>query len=101
MAVWHLIVLFSFTVPIGGAIGAARASEKGWSIYGLTILIGLLVGAIGAWASWSGFSAAQRRSQVQPFLPWQLRLVYAGGTVWVCVLGIAGFWLTRVLEFYV
>jgi hypothetical protein len=101
MALWHLIVLFCFAAPLGGSIGAARTLDKGWSSYGLAILVGILVGAIGAWAIWIVFGAARRRARAKPYLPWQLRLIYVSGATWACVLAVAGFWLTRTLTDYI
>lgn len=101
MALWHLIVLYCLAAPLGGAIGAARILEKGSSIYALAILVGVLVGLLGAWVTWIGFGAVRRRSQVQPYLPGQLRLIYFGAAAWACTLAVAGFWLTRALSNYV
>jgi hypothetical protein len=101
MALWHLIVLFCFAAPLGGSIGAARTLDKGWSYYGLAILVGILVGAIGACAIWIVFNAARRRAHAKTYLPWQLRLIYVSGATWACVLAVAGFWLTRTLADYI
>jgi hypothetical protein len=101
MTLWHHIVFYCFAAPLGGAIGAARTLEKGWSAYGLAVFVGIVLGTAGAWAMWNGFGVARRVSRVQPYPPWQLRLVYLGGGVWACVLAVAGFWLTRSLSAYV
>jgi hypothetical protein len=101
MTLWQVIVLYCFAAPLGGSIGAARTLEKGWSIYGIAILVGVLVGASGAWVIWIVFGAARRRSQVKPYRPWQLRAIYLGGAAWACVLAVAGFWLTRTLVYYI
>ena len=101
MALWHFIVLFCFAAPLGGSIGAARILDRGWSSYGVAFLVGILVGGIGAWLIWSVFGVARRRAHAEPYLPWQLRLLYLTGATWACVLAVAGFWLTRTLAGYI
>ena len=56
MALWHLIVPFCFAAPLGGSIGAARTLDKGWSSYGLAILVGVSGGLGSSDRNLSGIS---------------------------------------------
>ena len=97
MALWHLVVLFCFATPLVSSIEVARTFARNWSSYGLALVVGICIGAIGAWAMWIAFGAARRRSEAGSLRPWKLQAIYLGGVVWGCLLGVAAFCLTRTL----
>ena len=98
MALWHLVVLFSFATPLVSSIEAARTFARDWSSYGLALVVGICIGAIGAWAMGIAFAAARRRFGAGSLRPWKLPEIYLGGVVWGCLLGVAAFCLTRKLS---
>jgi H+/Cl- antiporter ClcA len=97
MPLWMFVVLLSFTAPLGGAIEGVRTSESSPSSYVMAVLVGALVGAFGAWVSWTGFTKAQRRLGDRPYSAWQLRLIYLVGGGWGCILAMFGYWLARII----
>jgi len=97
MGLWDLMTAFCFVMPIAGALATVKDIQKGWIGYGLAILIGIVVGALCAWAMRTAGSKvsgdSKPRAEVQE--PGLFRMLYAVTVIWIVFALFLGSWLTK------
>ena len=102
MALWNVLILMCFAVPIGTSLASARYAKVGISGYALAIVVGLAVGVCCGWAMWKTHevvgSKLQRLAGVSlAKQEWYFATFYLGKIVWVGFAGFLGFWLSLAL----
>ena len=98
MTLWHLLVMFSFVMPLSGALAGAHIEKATWPEYAAAIVVALIQGAAFAWAAIEAGRFTGARVARRPHVAERLcRLLYFGVTVWVIVGWLSGTWLARML----
>lgn len=104
MALWQLLILLCFAVPVGTSLTSARYANVGLRGYTLAGIVGLAVGACCGWAMWTTHKVVVRK--VQKHSPsgaslarqeWYFRAFYLAKILWVGFAGFLGFWLPLAL----
>ena len=86
MTLWDILVGLGFSLPLGGALGAAKAIRPAPMGYALAAVAGLLLGICCAWTIWATgkaiFTRIQRRSDSDSRKEWIARVTYFSAIVW-------------------
>jgi hypothetical protein len=104
MALWQLLVLICFSLPIGFSLAAAEYGKVGLRGYALASAVGLVVGGLCAWIMWVTHKIVVdtvRRSPDGKHSPsqreWFFRAFYVAKMLWTAIAGFIGFWLSSAL----
>jgi uncharacterized protein YneF (UPF0154 family) len=101
-ALWQLLILICFVIPIGGAMSAAKIANAPPAGFALAILVGLVVGMSCAWTMWLMHKLFVAKLEQHPdwqHSAWFARTFYASKLLWIVVALFLGHWLSsRVLR---
>jgi hypothetical protein len=102
VALWHLLILICFVMPIGGALASAGLAGVGFGGYVLTIVVGLVVGVCCSWAMWFAHkifvTKLQRHLDLEHSVSeWYFRAFYFSKIVWIGFALWLGAWLSSLL----
>ena len=100
MTLWDLILFSCLSMPLGGATAGAITLHSGWGSYGVAIIVGSIVGGIGAWSFRLGSYTLVPQSRTTPYTKWETGIIYCiyiGGMAWSLILSWVGFCLAHTL----
>jgi hypothetical protein len=97
MALWDVMTALCFVMPIAGALATVKDVQKGWAGYTLAIIVGVVLGALCAWAMRIASSKLAPRSSSGPEIgrPWLFRALYFAAFIWIAVALFLGSWVTE------
>jgi len=96
---WGLLTSLSLAMPVAGAIASARLAHKGLGGYVIAILVGLVLGAGGAWTLRKFGRFAVARLETRPVRAEGLYLgsLYFAAVLWVLLALFAGSWTSSLI----
>jgi uncharacterized YccA/Bax inhibitor family protein len=99
MALWHLLVLICFGLPIGSSLAAAQHANARPGGYVLAVILGVIVGGCCAWVMWATHKTAVKGiKQQQPSRQaWSFPALYLVTLLWIMLAGFLGFWVPSML----
>ena len=97
MTLWDLMTAFCFVMPTAGALATVKDVHKGWPGYALAIIVGIVLGALCAWAMRMASSKLAPALSPGPETerPWFFRALYFAAFIWIVVVLLLGSWVTE------
>jgi hypothetical protein len=88
-----------FVMPVAGAIASGRLAHKGFNGYVVAVLVGLLLGAAGAWTLRRFGRFVVTRLRMRPVRAEGLYLgaLYFSAVLWALLALFAGSWTSSVI----
>jgi hypothetical protein len=103
MALWQLLILICFALPIGASLSSAEYAKVGFGGHVLAIAVGSAVGGCCAWTMWIVHKVVvanliRRRDLGSPTRrEWYFRAFYFAKFLWIVFAGFLGLGLSSLL----